>query len=153
MDMEKQLISSKELFSAIEELLAEGRQAAFTVTGMSMWPFLCHGRDQVIVEACRPDLLRRGDIVLLQTYLGNYLLHRITEKTNTGVVTTGDGNCFRDGEFVFSCVRAKAVSLRRKGKIIKCGSWQWKIVSHIWMALFPLRKRIFAVWLHIRRTR
>ena len=44
MEREIQKIASKELFSMIEELLAEGRQAAFTVTGMSMWPFLCHGR-------------------------------------------------------------------------------------------------------------
>ena len=43
MEREIQKIASKELFSMIEELLAEGRQAAFTVTGMSMWPFLCHG--------------------------------------------------------------------------------------------------------------
>lgn len=39
MDKEKRWISSEELFSAIEELLAENRQAVFTVTGMSMWPF------------------------------------------------------------------------------------------------------------------
>ena len=51
MEKEKKLISSQELFSAIGELLAQGRQAVFTVTGMSMWPFLCHGRDQVVVQA------------------------------------------------------------------------------------------------------
>lgn len=151
MDIEKQLISSKELFSAIEELLAEGRQAAFTVTGMSMWPLLCHGRDQVVVEACLPDLLRRGDIILLQTHLENYLLHRITKKTATGVVTTGDGNCFRDGEFSFSCIRAKVVSLVRNGKTVKCSGWKWNVMSQIWMALFPIRKLMFAVWFRIRK--
>lgn len=80
MEKEKRFISSEILFSAITEQLVEHRQAAFTVTGMSMWPFLCHGRDRVIVEACQPDMLRRGDIILLQTHLGNYLLHRITRK-------------------------------------------------------------------------
>lgn len=120
MKIEKSGISANVLFPAIDELLAEGRQAAFTVTGMSMWPFLCHGRDQVIVEACQPDMLRRGDIILLQTHLGNYLLHRITRKTGNGVVTTGDGNCFRDGEFPFSRIRAKVVSLIRNGKVIEC---------------------------------
>ena len=151
MDIEKQLISSKELFSAIEELLAEGRQAAFTVTGMSMWPLLCHGRDQVVIEACQPDLLCRGDIILLQTRLGNYLLHRMTKKTDSGVVTTGDGNCFRDGEFPFLCVRAKVVSLVRNGKVIECSGWKWKAMSQIWMSLFPVRKLMFAVWSRIRK--
>ena len=151
MKSEKRWISSEELFSAIDKLLAEGRQAAFTVTGMSMWPFLCHGRDQVIVEACQPDTLRRGDIVLLQTHLGNYLLHRITRKTGDGVVTTGDGNCFRDGEFSFSRIRAKVVSLVRNGKVIECSGWKWKVISQIWMALFPVRKWMFAVWFRIRK--
>lgn len=151
METEKQWVTSKVLFSAIEELLAEGRQAAFTVTGMSMWPFLCHGRDQVIVEACQPETLRRGDIILLQTYLGNYLLHRITKVTPEGFVTTGDGNFFRDGEFPALCVRARAVSLVRKGKTVRCSGWKWKVMSQIWMALFPVRKLMFAVWFRIRK--
>lgn len=96
MKIEKQLLSSELLFSAVEALLAEGRQAAFTVTGMSMWPFLCHGRDQVIVEAFQSNTLRRGDIILLQTQLQNYLLHRITKINTNRFVTTGNGNCFRD---------------------------------------------------------
>lgn len=123
----------------IEELLAEGRQAAFTVTGMSMWPFLCHGRDQVVVEACRPDQVRKGDIVLLQTCFGNYLLHRITKVSGDRFETTGDGNCFRDGSFPFSCLRARAVRLIRKERRIECGSTRWKVIFSIWMALFPIR--------------
>ena len=109
MEKEKKLISSQELFSAIGELLAQGRQAVFTVTGMSMWPFLCHGRDQVVVEACKPEEIRVGDVVLLQTYLGNYLLHRVTKIKGDCFETTGDGNCFRDGYFPFSVVRARVV--------------------------------------------
>lgn len=151
METEKRFISSEILFSAIAEQLAEHRQAAFTVTGMSMWPFLCHGRDQVVVEACQPDSLCRGDIILLQTQLGNYLLHRITKITTGGFVTTGDGNCFRDGEFPFSCVRAKVICLVRNGKRIKCSGWKWKFVSWLWMFLFPIRKWIFKVWFRIRK--
>lgn len=45
MTEEKRWISAKLLFSAISEQLAENRQAAFTVTGMSMWPFICQMRD------------------------------------------------------------------------------------------------------------
>ena len=55
-------ISSEILFAAVEEQLAAGRSASFTVTGMSMWPFLCHGRDRVIVTGCSPDDLAVGDI-------------------------------------------------------------------------------------------
>ena len=151
MRVETKLISAELLFSAAEELLAEGRQVAFTVTGMSMWPFLCHRRDQVIVEACQLDTLRKGDIILFQTQLQNYLLHRITKITPHGFVTTGDGNCFRDGEFPFSCVKAKVTSLIRNGKKIKCSGWKWNTVSQLWMALFPIRKWIFKIWSRIRK--
>lgn len=151
METSKSLISSEILFSAISEQLNEGRQASFTVTGMSMWPFICHKRDQVIVSSCRTDLLRKGDIILLQTQLQNYLLHRITKITESGFETTGDGNCFRDGEFPFTCFRAKVTSLVHNGKKIDCDSWKWKIISRLWMALFPIRKWIFKGWFRIRK--
>lgn len=140
METEKQWISPSDLFSAIQELLAEGRQAAFTVTGMSMWPFLCNGRDQVIIELCHPEEIHKGDVILLQTYYGNYLLHRVTKLKKDSFQTTGDGNCFRDGFFPFSCLRARVVQLVRKGKNIDCGLARWKLISFIWMLLFPIRR-------------
>lgn len=142
MEKEKKLISSQELFSAIGELLAQGRQAVFTVTGMSMWPFLCHGRDQVVVEACKPEGIRVGDVVLLQTYLGNYLLHRVTKIKGDCFETTGDGNCFRDGYFPFSAVRARVVRMIRKGRNINCDSVYWKLVFFFWRQMFPVRKQL-----------
>lgn len=103
---EKRLISSSVLFAAIEEELQNRHQASFTITGMSMWPFLCHGRDKVIITACAAADLKKGDIVLLQTPLGNYLLHRVTGRKTGIFETTGDGNCFRDGWFPDACLRA-----------------------------------------------
>ena len=68
-DLEKQAptiqyVSAKTLFPIIRQLLNEHQQASFTVTGMSMWPFLCHGRDQVILDYCSLDSLKVGDILL-----------------------------------------------------------------------------------------
>lgn len=142
---EKRWISSDALFLAVQESLSQGNMASFTVTGMSMWPFLCHGRDQVVVEACQPSAVKKGDIILLQTPLGNYLLHRVTKVTALGFETTGDGNCFRDGCFPFLCLRAKVVKLIRKGKEIDCSLWYWRIVFFIWNLLFPIRKEL--LWL------
>ena len=47
---EKHLISEHILFEEIRGQLAAGRMVSFTVTGMSMWPFLCHGRDRVVIK-------------------------------------------------------------------------------------------------------
>lgn len=139
MKEEKRWISSKALFSAIEELLAEDRQAVFVVTGMSMWPFLCHGRDQVVVERCDQTRLKRGDVVLFQTALGNYILHRITRLDSEFFESTGDGNCFRDGRFPRTCIKARVRSFIRKGKTIPCDSPGWRAVFALWGMLFPVR--------------
>lgn len=153
MQEEKRRISSDALFSAIAELLAEHRQAVFTVTGMSMWPFLCHGRDQVVVEACDPKMLKKGDIVLLQTVLGNYLLHRLTKLDGNRFETTGDGNCFRDGWFDHACVRARVVTLLRKGRRIDCHAFLWKLIFRFWMLLFPVRPLLLRLLVQISQTK
>lgn len=138
-------ISANELFSAMEELLAQGRQAAFVVTGMSMWPLLCHGRDRVVVEQCDPTALCKGDIVLLQTPLGNYLLHRVTKIQGDLIQTTGDGNCFRDGFFPRSCVKAQVVQVVRRGKVIPCSAFRWRLVFALWMQLYPFRGTLLSL--------
>jgi len=150
MNTRKQWISPDDLFCALEEQLAENRQALFTVTGMSMWPFLHHGRDQVVLAAVKPEDIRTGDIVLLRARQGRYLLHRVTKKTPMGIETTGDSNCFRDGLFPYGCVIGRTVTLIRAGKTIDCGAWQWKLVFRCWMLLFPLRKQLIALWKQIR---
>lgn len=139
MQEQKRFISSEDLFSAIQEVLDEKRQAVFTVTGMSMWPFLCHGRDRVVVESCAGNEVRKGDAVLLKTPCGNYLLHRVTGISDSCFVTTGDGNCFRDGSFDFSCICARVTRMIRKGKIIDCSQRRWRFLFRLWMLLFPVR--------------
>lgn len=57
---EKRLISSSVLFAAIEEELQNRHQASFTITGMSMWPFLCHERDKVIITSCAAADLKKA---------------------------------------------------------------------------------------------
>lgn len=146
MNVEKRYISAKILFEAVSEQLACGRQAVFTVTGMSMWPFIRHGRDSVIVEAVKTEDLRKGDIVLLRASEEQFLLHRITRQSDGYFETTGDGNLFRDGKFPYSCIIARVRKVIRKGKTIDCDSFWWKMFSGIWMLLFPVRKYLFRAW-------
>ncbi len=148
---EKKLIPNSELFNVVLKTLQEGKRVSFTVTGMSMYPFLCHGRDRVIVGKTDQNHLQKGDIVLLKTNSGCYLLHRITKITENSIVTTGDSNCFRDGIFPLSCVVAKVIAVIRKGNEIDCDYWKWKLTSKLWMMLFPFRKKIIKAWFQIRK--
>jgi hypothetical protein len=146
-------VHTSDLFEVVLPILKKGHHAAFTVSGMSMWPFLCHNRDQVIVAACDPSRLAIGDIVLLQTPLGNYLLHRITGLRSGEFETTGDGNCFRDGWFPRSCAKAKVKTIIRNGKELDCRNPFWRLVFSLWRHLFPVRRYLLRLlkWIGNRK--
>ena len=150
---EKRLISSHELFDMIEEQLAENRQVVFAVTGMSMWPFICHGRDQVVLTKCSVNSLKRGDIVLWKTPLGEYILHRVTQILPDYIETTGDGNCFRDGLIHKTYIKARVKTIIRKDKSIECDCFYWKMIFKIWMLVIPIRKVLLIILCDISKIR
>lgn len=142
---EKRLISSLDLFDMIEEQLADHRQVVFAVTGMSMWPFICHGRDQVIIEKCNIDTIKVGDIVLWKTPYKKYILHRVTQVLPNYIETTGDGNYFRDGLIPKTYICARVNTIIRKNKRIDCDCIYWKVIFKLWMWLFPIRKELLMI--------
>lgn len=150
MEYEKQYINEDILFHEITEQLAIGRQAAFVVTGMSMWPFLCHGRDQVIVNKVDKDTLKKGDIILFRRQDGKYILHRITCINGNKIQTTGDGNYYHDDWIEYMNVIAKVEKVIRNNKEINCQQFHWRFLSHLWMFLFPIRKVMFKTWFYLR---
>ena len=156
----KRYIAPEVLFGLIEEELREGRKASFVVTGMCMWPFICHGRDSVVIEpvtrpASTPDEekeaprdLKIGDIVLLKIPHINgshkYILHRITHiRKEEGLIeTTGDGNIYRDGWFPVEYVVARVAEIEYRGRTIDVNSGSQRILSAVWRSLFPVRPGI-----------
>lgn len=142
-------VSQKDLIPLMEEVLKEGKKVRFTVSGNSMWPWLIHQRDSVLLEGLENKRLKKGDIILFQAYENHYVLHRITRKVRGGYITTGDGNLTRDGFVPEDKVIGKAVVLYRKNTEILCGQWKWRIVAWFWMAGFPIRKhlaKLIAFW-------
>lgn len=146
-------------FALLPEFLKDNYQATFTVTGNSMWPFLTHGRDTVVVEACDPKHLKKGDIVLFQPMPTVFILHRVTKlkKNPDNTVhcfqTTGDGNCHRDGFYRPDCVIAKVSSLQRKGTTIACNSLFWRLVANLWNIAFPIRRYLLYTLRQVSRLR
>ncbi len=149
--MDKRLISTQAFFADLADLLKDGRQAAFTVTGMSMRPVIRHNRDRVVVRAPLPSELKKGDVVLVRASGDRYLLHRITRIRGDFVETTGDGNCFHDGYFPRDSVIAIVTVILRKGQEIDCRSLRWRLFSLLWMGLFPCRRLLFAAAHRLRR--
>ena len=146
MDNPPRYVSGQSLFSMVEEQLASGKRVRFPVSGTSMTPWIIHNRDQIELISAKGLRLKKGDIILFQPFSGKYILHRITKIVPSGYITTGDGNLYRDGFTSSASVIGKVVTIHRKGKPINCSAPQWRILSWLWMALFPFRRWMLA-WL------
>lgn len=133
------------LFSLLKEDLNNGNKAVFCVSGSSMYPFIVHNRDHVEIEHVEAMSLKKGDIILFSPLEEKYVLHRITEITSKGFITTGDGNLYRDGLVKAENIIGKVSKIYRNKLEIDCGKIRWKIAFRIWMFLFPVRRWIFAL--------
>lgn len=142
---EKKLIDNSEFISAVKETLDSGLEVKFTVTGMSMWPFFTSRRDSVTIKKCTFRDIRKGDIVLFSPEKNIYLLHRVIKKNDTGFITAGDGNTFKDGIFTPDKIIAAVSEIHRKNKTFSADKKTFRFLSFIWMLLFPVRKPILTV--------
>ncbi len=127
-------------YLAVEQLLKDGTDVEFTVTGNSMWPLLKHGRDTVILASYKGSGIKKGDIILFEPLPSKFLLHRVTRVFEKRIETAGDFNTFRDGIFPESCVRGKVIGITRKGKHYNPDTRLIKFYSICWMRLFAVRK-------------
>lgn len=79
---EKHVTSLDDLMPLIRQQLAEGKSVSFTPTGISMIPMLRHNKDSVVISPTTVGL-KRYDIVLYQRDNGDYVLHRIVNRSIT----------------------------------------------------------------------
>ena len=132
--------------TTVQQLLRDGTDVEFTVTGNSMWPLLKHGRDKVALTLCEGCDIKKGDIILFEAVPSKYLLHRVMRVSADSFESAGDFNCFRDGRFNKGCVIGRAVKITRKGKVYKTGFGLLKIFSFLWIGLFVVRKPLLKLF-------
>lgn len=134
------------LLSALEE----AQSVPLVISGGSMAPFLTHGRDTVYLSRpARP--LRKGDMILFRRDSGAYILHRIVKAEGRTYTLVGDAQTWlepvREDQ-----VLAIVTAVRRKGKLLKPGSFLWLFFEKIWIRLVPLRPRILKLYGKLFRT-
>lgn len=132
-------VSQRSMFPIVEEMLSDGRDVRFTVSGNSMWPVIAHQRDSVLLTPCAEDELKKGDIILFRATKTHWVLHRITEVLEDGYITTGDGNLHRDPFIPKEAVRGKVKTIYRKERAIDCSAKRWRALFRLWMIAFPVR--------------
>lgn len=146
------LLPPEEMFSVVSQLLSEGYDVEFTVTGNSMWPLLASVRDRVTLRKAPENSLKKGEIVLLKGKHG-YLLHRIARIKGAEVQTFGDGNCYYDEYEPADAVIGRVVSFNRKGRQVSCDNPLYRLSSFLWRVFFPLRPVLLRILYRFRRRR
>lgn len=137
-------IENQELIILVKQTLDSGGEFKLLVTGGSMFPFIKHLRDSVILTSPSARTLRRGEIVLVARETKQLVLHRIVKMKQDGFIMNGDAQLW--DEFVpFGQVVAVVQAIERKGRLISCDSRLYRFLSGMWMLLRPFRGLLFKV--------
>lgn len=136
-------IPNDDFFALVLDRLGEGQTVEIPLTGISMNPLLQEGRDNLLLAPLAPDApLHRYDVVLFR-YGDTYLLHRIRKITSDTLVTRGDAiNSVETPRR--SDVVAKLVAVRntQTGKLTRCDSLKWKLLSRKTVLLKSLKRKV-----------
>jgi hypothetical protein len=125
-----------ELSSFDEQLRLHGR-IIYTNVGHSMMPLIKEGRDVMIIE--RPEgRLKKYDIPLYVRPSGQYVLHRILEVREGSYVISGD-NCSTREAVSDEQIIGVLTGIIRRGRTLSLDRLSYKIYTHLWCDLFPIR--------------
>lgn len=106
--------------------------------GSSMQPLIRRGKDPVtIVPLQRP--VKKGDVVLLMTDSGRYVVHRVWKMKEKQVRTLGD-NCVNPDPWIPNeYVLGQAICYSRNGRKYRLDTCFARLWGRVWMAIFPVR--------------
>lgn len=138
---------------AMERLLAvmdTGAAAPLVISGNSMSPFLVHGRDTVYLSKVhRP--LKKGDMILYRRDSGAYILHRVCAVTGASLTLVGDAQQEKEPGIQPDQVLALVTAVRRKGKLLRKGSFWWDFFETVWIRMIPLRPVLVEIYARLKR--
>ncbi len=133
----------------VEQMLCLGKQVVLRVKGLSMLPFIVGDEDSV--ELQKADMVKIGDIVLADIPQRGYVLHRIIEENELGVILMGDGNikgcelCKRED------IKGKVVRiLKKNGRVVECKERFYRFKVNVWKICLPVRRYLLAMYKIIR---
>lgn len=141
-------IENRKFLPEVIKLLNEGHTVTLLLKGFSMRPFLENNRDKALLTKAKD--IQVGDAVLAETAPKHYVLHRIIKIQGETVTLRGDGNLGTEVCHV-NDVHGYVIGFYRKGrtKLDKTNGFKWRTYSHIWMALYPIRRYLLAAYRRI----
>ena len=131
-------------------LLEETESVPLVISGGSMVPFLVHGRDSVYLSKVTAPL-KRGDMLLYRRDNGRYILHRIWRIEKESFTMVGDAQTVLEPGIRPDQVLARVTAVRRKGKLLRSGSFWWEFFEKVWIRIVPLRRALMSAYSHLVR--
>lgn len=153
--MNEKKIAADVWFPIVMDELEKGKKVRFKPVGVSMYPFIIHTRDYVILEKLNKTL-RKGDICVYRSEKGVYIVHSIYKIINNGkgekeYIFLGDSLLYKEGPIKQEQILAVANSIIRKDKVYSCYSRKFRLIHNMWINLFPIRKHLIKGWFFIRK--
>ena len=141
-------IENGKFLPEVIKLLDEGHTVTLQLRGFSMRPFLEDNRDKALLAKAKD--IQVGDAVLAETAPKHYVLHRIIKIQGETVTLRGDGNLGTE-ECHVNDIHGYVIGFDRKGrtKLDKTNGIKWRTYSHIWIALYPIRRYLLAAYRRI----
>ena len=139
-----------EIIPIIEESFRQDLTVTLPVTGNSMRPLFVHKRDSVILAACDPRSLKRGDVPFYRRDDGHYVLHRIVRVEDRSYTLVGDAQSDLERGLPKENVLAVMTGFVRKGKTVSCHNTWYRVYVAVWLWIVPFRSCLFRVFRSVR---
>ncbi len=139
----------RDLSPVMEECLNQGQKVRLTVIGDSMFPLFAHKRDSVVL--CKKESYHKYDIIFYRRENGACVLHRIVGSKEGAFVLCGDHQTELEYPIYPGQILGAVESFKRKGKELPAKGVFYGVYSVLWCAVRPLRLKLLAVALKLRR--
>ena len=140
------------LMPNLGRMLKEGHNVILRAIGFSMRPFVENNRDSIIISPCRPEEVRKGDVVLAEFVPRRYAVHRVIRCYEDGrIVLRGDGNAYGVEKCHRANIMGRVSGFYRKGrkKPDLVEGRKWRIYSRLWPDSPFLRRILLGVYRRI----
>ncbi len=144
METKHKTLPPEVLMGPLLSALEEAESVPLVISGSSMTPFLAGGRDTVYLSRV-PGHLKRGDMILYRRDNGAYVLHRIWRAGQTHTLV-GDAQTQLEPGIRDDQVLALVTAVRRKGRLLRPGSFWWDFFEKVWIRMVPLRPGICRIY-------
>lgn len=147
-DFEKsrsRVVDPEVFLTAFEKYAGLSQPMPLVVTGSSMSPFLCAGRDRVFLS--KPvSAPVKGDIVLYRRLNGEIWLHRVYDVKDGVYSLVGDRQIQIESGIPHENLLAVVTAVERKGKMLTPESVLWRFFANKWLELIPKRPLILKIF-------